>query len=619
MHCRLGNSLVLNLHETFSFYFMNLIHIKCTHFYASFLQDLSCSLQIASLVSKKNPTIRSIPFLTSISFRGVVLASETMDRSLQGNNCYNMRDHGGIIVAFKNTKAEGLAEPELRACIVDLAQPGTFMQNRAWQRGRRGGWEVYGGLFGGHPDPPKPIPIFADPELNESSDTDKLSEDEDHAESLSEDEDHAEISELLESKPKYLKFNCSARLPSILVENKMVGNSNDVNNIQIVKCECDNNCNLAASKFDKRMFEGETMTIRKNKLLGHLRTQRDIFGDCEMDGFYYGGHCYCVSAFSNLTCISVYLLKQIKEAHLQGLEKFEHANSFLLKVSPNKENAICWFKSFCEIYGQRAPDEVLIILPSWLNVTTIYEMYKCENVIKSERISFSTFCLMVKSEFGPKNKDRSTPRVRFSKHSSHSVCSICSDLNSFQRTCRSQDEINLCRALKMKHKERYATQRRCISDLRQISLTFPAQQFSIYLDSMDNHKSHIPRFLENTKNVANFYKLPSKITAGIIYSSHYSMNRKIRMFVNMEQYEQGSNMIVSMLYRLILEVKQDMGRLPPKVHISLDNCYRENKNRFTLSFLTALVQHDIFSEVNVTFLLVGHTVRLKYCRFYLNV
>ena len=403
----------------------------------------------------------------------------------------------------------GLAEPELRACTIDLAQPGTFMQfrvkvatanrtasshmpipaltvtqNRAWQRGRRGGWEVYGGLFGGHPDPPKAIPIFADPELNESSDTDTLSKNEDHAEFLSEVEDHAEMSELLESKPKYLKFNCSARLPTILVENKMVGNSNDVNMMQIVKCECDNNCNLAASKFDsldniKRKFEGETMTIRKNKLLDHLRTQRDIIGECEIDGFYYGGHCYCVSAFSNLSCISVYLLKQIKEAHLQGLDKFEHANSFMLKVSPNKENAICWFKAFCEIYGRRAPDEVLIILPSWLNVTTIYEMYKCENVIESERISFSTFCLMVKSEFGPKNKDRSTPRVRFSKHSSHSVCSICSDLNSFQRTCRSQDEINLCRALKMKHKERYATQRRCNSDLQQ---TFTNSRLKLLLE-----------------------------------------------------------------------------------------------------------------------------------------
>ena len=68
-------------------------------------------------------------------------------------------------------------------------------------------------------------------------------------------------------------------------------------------------------------------------------------------------------------------------------------------------------------------------------------------------------------------------------------------------------------------------------------------------------------------------------------------------------------MIVSMLYRLLLEVQQDMGKIPPVLHLSMDNCYRENKNRFLLSFLAALVQQNILSEVNVTFLLVGHTVR----------
>ena len=68
-------------------------------------------------------------------------------------------------------------------------------------------------------------------------------------------------------------------------------------------------------------------------------------------------------------------------------------------------------------------------------------------------------------------------------------------------------------------------------------------------------------------------------------------------------------MIVSMIYRLLQDVKKDMGKIPPVLHISMDNCYRENKNRFVLSFLAALVQHNILSEVNVTFLLVGHTVR----------
>ena len=67
-------------------------------------------------------------------------------------------------------------------------------------------------------------------------------------------------------------------------------------------------------------------------------------------------------------------------------------------------------------------------------------------------------------------------------------------------------------------------------------------------------------------------------------------------------------MIVSILFKILKETQTDLGKLPSVLHLSLDNCWRENKNRFVLSFLAALVQLDILSEVNLTFLLVGHTV-----------
>ena len=69
-------------------------------------------------------------------------------------------------------------------------------------------------------------------------------------------------------------------------------------------------------------------------------------------------------------------------------------------------------------------------------------------------------------------------------------------------------------------------------------------------------------------------------------------------------------MIVTMLYKLIKDVQHDLKKLPPVLHISMDNCWRENKNRFVLSFLAALVQLDVVTEVNLTFLLVGHTVSI---------
>jgi hypothetical protein len=67
-------------------------------------------------------------------------------------------------------------------------------------------------------------------------------------------------------------------------------------------------------------------------------------------------------------------------------------------------------------------------------------------------------------------------------------------------------------------------------------------------------------------------------------------------------------MIVSILFKTLLKTQNDLGKLPSVLHLSLDNCWRENKNRFVLSFLAALVQLDILCEINVTFLLVGHTV-----------
>ena len=55
------------------------------------------------------------------------------------------------------------------------------------------------------------------------------------------------------------------------------------------------------------------------------------------------------------------------------------------------------------------------------------------------------------------------------------------------------------------------------------------------LDGMDNAKSNLPRFKEKSKKLSNFYKLPSKITGAIIFSSKYPLNRKVKMFVNFDQ------------------------------------------------------------------------------------
>ena len=51
----------------------------------------------------------------------------------------------------------------------------------------------------------------------------------------------------------------------------------------------------------------------------------------------------------------------------------------------------------------------------------------------------------------------------------------------------------------------------------------------------------------------------------------------------------------------------ERGKLPPVLFIQADNCTRENKNRYLLSYLELLVRNGVFEEVHLCFLPIGHT------------
>ena len=48
-------------------------------------------------------------------------------------------------------------------------------------------------------------------------------------------------------------------------------------------------------------------------------------------------------------------------------------------------------------------------------------------------------------------------------------------------------------------------------------------------------------------------------------------------------------------------------KLPPTLRFQLDNCAKDNKNRYVFAYWLLLVVKGIFKEVFISFLLVGHT------------
>ena len=128
----------------------------------------------------------------------------------------------------------------------------------------------------------------------------------------------------------------------------------------------------------------------------------------------------------------------------------------------------------------------------------------------------------------------------------------------------------------------YSRSRNAINQRKQLALSFPNDHLFVAVDGMDNSKSYIPRFIEKTKKLGS-WKLPSKITGAVISSSKYASNRKIKLYVNHDHFPQGSNMVVSVVYKVILDFLNEHKMLPKMLDLNLDNCWRENKGSCILS------------------------------------
>ena len=358
----------------------------------------------------------------------------------EGTRALGLVDAGTIIeLVAKYSEERELLEDSVR--LYDLARklpPSRKMKDLDEEQKsyRKSEWCTGFGLKGG--SPPTPTETFAPSGSSEDGE-------ETFATSGSSEEESEEVDVLDKSssppvtiltnvdRTPALNINsCSTVLPTLLVRKNI---QESAVRHPSVKCECDQKCQVAVDLLKdtedleawKSKFIGPNLTETKNKILIYLRAQSDVI-NCYCPGIMYKGHTFCYRAFSSLTGISSYILRKVIEANARGVEKFHHGNSDTPKNSPNKTNAISWFKTFCDLYCQSSPDNVMLVCPSFLTVTTLYQMYQQETPIKSAQIAYSTFCDMIKTDFGSRQRSNSLPWVRFSKHSSHSKCDTCSDL-----------------------------------------------------------------------------------------------------------------------------------------------------------------------------------------------
>ncbi len=121
------------------------------------------------------------------------------------------------------------------------------------------------------------------------------------------------------------------------------------------------------------------------------------------------------------------------------------------------------------------------------------------------------------------------------------------------------------------------------------------------MDGADQRAYGLPHFITKTKEQKGL-----TLQVKVIGLLEHGVRNWLHLYTMTEEHETGANHIVESIHRF-LNVRRNKGPIPRKFFVQLDNCTRENKNNYLLSYLESLVSLDIFDIVEAGFLPKGHT------------
>ena len=151
------------------------------------------------------------------------------------------------------------------------------------------------------------------------------------------------------------------------------------------------------------------------------------------------------------------------------------------------------------------------------------------------------------------------------------------------------------------HIEMVARERREYQSKCEQAALFPSQFTSMIIDGADQSGYGLLHFTVNTK-ATNGHSLKVKL-AGVL---EHGVRKHLSLYTMTSEFETGANHIIECLHRT-LQRKSTGSSLQGTLYLQVDNCTRENKNRFLFCYLESLVAWGVFKEVYISFLPVGHT------------
>ena len=119
----------------------------------------------------------------------------------------------------------------------------------------------------------------------------------------------------------------------------------------------------------------------------------------------------------------------------------------------------------------------------------------------------------------------------------------------------------------------------------------------ISIDGMDQSKTTLPHLTRTDKGSQNLWRLRTHVTGALIHGT-MDYSKDAIMFVNTADLPSDSNLTLDVLLSALELHMKKYNKLPEKLYLQFDNCWRENKNKYILCFSFLLVAMGIVKTVS---------------------
>ena len=200
-----------------------------------------------------------------------------------------------------------------------------------------------------------------------------------------------------------------------------------------------------------------------------------------------------------------------------------------------------------------------------------------------------------------KNHDDLRRKFRVRSWMPFSKCTRCSKYATLLQQTQCSNKKKKINQKKRKHLHFVKRERGAYEYWRQRAKEQPSECLSLIVDAADAQRFSLPHFAQTNHASAAAWKMRMHIM-GVI-----SHGRQSYLYTCPSHIAQGNNVSIQAIKEVLVDTRNREGRLPPVLHVQLDNTTKQCKGKFLMAFLADLVDKGVFREVHVGFLPVGHT------------